>query len=158
MKELDEILNFEQPTKYIVKSEIYNDSYSTPVLTAGKSFIKGYTNEIDGIYPASKLPVIIFDDFTTASKYVDFPFKVILGTSRKKTSKINTSIIRNTRQTFPLFCCHQLTFVIFFIVPLFSYCIITYLFLFLKTNLISYYTTEVKILNRRKNCSFDKQF
>ncbi len=91
MKELDEILNFEQPTKYIVKSEIYNDSYSTPVLTAGKSFIKGYTNEIDGIYPASKLPVIIFDDFTTASKYVDFPFKVKSSAMKILSSK-NDSI------------------------------------------------------------------
>lgn len=76
MKELSEVLNFEQPTKYIVKNENYSDSYSTPVLTAGKTFIKGYTNETEGIYPANKLPVIIFDDFTTASKYVDFPFKV----------------------------------------------------------------------------------
>ena len=91
MKELDEILNFEQPTKYIVKSEIYNDSYSTPVLTAGKSFIKGYTNEIDGIYPSSKLPVIIFDDFTTASKYVDFPFKVKSSAMKILSSK-NDSI------------------------------------------------------------------
>jgi len=37
----------------------------------------GYTNETDGIYNASKEnPVIIFDDFTGAFKWVDFPFKV----------------------------------------------------------------------------------
>ena len=42
--------------------------------TAGKTFILGYTNETDGIF--NEVPVIIFDDFTTASKYVDFPFKV----------------------------------------------------------------------------------
>ena len=29
-----------------------------------------------GIFPKSKLPVIIFDDFTTSTKFVDFPFKV----------------------------------------------------------------------------------
>lgn len=72
--ELGEVLNYEQPTRYIVESDIYNDEYVTPVLTAGKSFILGYTNEKENIY--QNLPVIIFDDFTTATKYVDFPFKV----------------------------------------------------------------------------------
>ena len=71
---LGEALRYEQPTKYIVASEKYNDSYATPVLTAGKSFILGYTNEESGIY--DNLPVIIFDDFTTDIKYVDFSFKV----------------------------------------------------------------------------------
>ena len=72
--QLDNIVSYEQPTPYIVKSTDYDDSYSTPVLTAGKSFIIGYTNETNGIY--EKLPCIIFDDFTTDSKLVDFPFKV----------------------------------------------------------------------------------
>lgn len=72
-----EVVNYEQPSNYIVKSTDYNDSFSTPVLTAGQTFILGYTNEQDGIYNASKeLPVIIFDDFTGAFKWVDFPFKV----------------------------------------------------------------------------------
>jgi type I restriction enzyme, S subunit len=71
----DTILNYEQPTAYIVKSTEYNDTYKTAVLTAGKSFIIGYTNEKDGIY-SENLPVIIFDDFTTAIQYVTFPFKV----------------------------------------------------------------------------------
>lgn len=71
---LDDVLKYEQPTKYIVKSTNYDDSYNTPVLTAGKSFIIGYTNETEGI--CNTLPVIIFDDFTTSSQYVDFPFKV----------------------------------------------------------------------------------
>ncbi|MCI6316528.1 MAG: restriction endonuclease subunit S [Spirochaetia bacterium] len=72
--ELGELLPYEQPADYIVESTDYDDSYKTPVLTAGKSFIIGYTNETKGIY--TKLPVIIFDDFTTSSQYVDFPFKV----------------------------------------------------------------------------------
>jgi len=76
MVELGEVLEYEQPTKYIVKSVNYDDSYKTPVLTAGKTFILGYTNEEDGIFSAKNLPVIIFDDFTTAIKFVDFPFKV----------------------------------------------------------------------------------
>jgi len=73
---LEEVLEYEQPTKYIVSSTDYKDKYLIPVLTAGKSFILGYTNENSGIFPKVKLPVIIFDDFTTASKFVDFPFKV----------------------------------------------------------------------------------
>ncbi|MDD5032696.1 MAG: N-6 DNA methylase [Candidatus Pacebacteria bacterium] len=75
MVSLGEILDYEQPTKYIVRSVDYDDSYTTPVLTAGKTFILGHTNEKDGIFK-EKLPVIIFDDFTTAIKFVDFPFKV----------------------------------------------------------------------------------
>lgn len=77
MVALGEVLNFEQPTKYIVKSTEYNNCFPIPVLTAGQSFILGYTNETEGIYEASKeKPTIIFDDFTTSSHWVDFPFKV----------------------------------------------------------------------------------
>jgi type I restriction enzyme M protein len=75
MIELGKVLEYEQPTKYIVQSVDYKDEYSTPVLTAGKTFILGYTNEKKGIFQ-DDLPVIIFDDFTTATKFVDFPFKV----------------------------------------------------------------------------------
>ena len=76
-EKLNEILNYEQPTKYIVKSTNYDDSYHTPVLTAWQTFLLWYTNETEWIYKASKdNPVIIFDDFTTASKRVDFDFKV----------------------------------------------------------------------------------
>ncbi len=71
---LQDIVDYEQPTDYIVSSTNYDDSYPTPVLTAGKSFIIGYTNDNSGIY--QKLPCIIFDDFTTDSKYVNFTFKV----------------------------------------------------------------------------------
>ncbi|EHK0893319.1 restriction endonuclease subunit S [Enterococcus faecalis] len=74
---LGNILNYEQPTKYIVKTTNYDDKFNIPVLTAGQSFILGYTNELDGVKDVSKEnPVIIFDDFTTGSHYVDFPFKV----------------------------------------------------------------------------------
>ena len=74
-KSLGEVANYEQPTKYLVKSKDYDDDFKTPVLTAGKTFVLGYTNETNGIYQASKNPVIIFDDFTTANKWVDFDFK-----------------------------------------------------------------------------------
>ena len=74
MKRLGDLLTYERPDKYIVHSTKYTTKGSVPVLTANKSFILGYTNERIGIY--DKLPVIIFDDFTTESKYVDFKFKV----------------------------------------------------------------------------------
>jgi type I restriction enzyme S subunit len=70
----EDLLDYEQPTKYIVKSTKYNDRYKIPVLTAGKTFIKGYTNETEGIF--DNLPTIIFDDFTTATQFVNFKFKV----------------------------------------------------------------------------------
>lgn len=76
-RKLEYCLNYEQPTKYIVKDTKYDDTYPTPVLTAGQTFILGYTNEKTGIYQASKeKPVIIFDDFTTGFHWVDFDFKV----------------------------------------------------------------------------------
>lgn len=74
IKKLEDLLDYIQPTKYIVKSTDYDDSYKTPVLTAGKTFILGKTDETDGVF--DNLPVIIFDDFTTANKLVNFKFKV----------------------------------------------------------------------------------
>ena len=72
-EKLGDLLDYEQPTKYLVKSTDYNDSHDIPVLTAGKTFVLGYTDEEFGVF--QNLPTIIFDDFTTAIKYVDFPFK-----------------------------------------------------------------------------------
>jgi len=90
MVKLMDVLSYEQPTKYIVESVEYDDSYITPVLTAGKTFILGYTNEEKGIF-TENLPVIIFDDFTTANKYVDFPFKV--KSSAMKILRANPELI-----------------------------------------------------------------
>ena len=86
---LEDIVDYEQPTLYIVYSTEYKDTFATPVLTAGKSFIIGRTNETNGIY--SNLPCIIFDDFTTDSKYVDFPFKV--KSSAMKILKVKDEIL-----------------------------------------------------------------
>lgn len=72
--ELKTLLDYEQPTLYLVTNTDYNDSYSVPVLTAGKSFILGYTNEQKRVF--TNTPIILFDDFTTSSQYVNFPFKV----------------------------------------------------------------------------------
>lgn len=95
-KELGEILDYEQPTKYIVKSTEYDDFYKTPVLTAGQSFILGYTDESEGIYKASKEnPVIIFDDFTTSFHWVDFEFKV--KSSAMKMLRVKKDVAVNFR-------------------------------------------------------------
>lgn len=73
---LGDLTSYEQPTKYLVAAKNYSDEFEIPVLTAGKTFILGYTDEVDGIYKGSESPVIIFDDFTTTNKWVDFDFKV----------------------------------------------------------------------------------
>lgn len=72
---MGDCLDYIQPTNYLVSSTEYHDSNKIPVLTAGKTFILGYTNEKQGIF-TEKLPVIIFDDFTTATQFVNFPFKI----------------------------------------------------------------------------------
>lgn len=89
--ELGEIFNYIQPTAYLVKTTDYDDSYKTPVLTAGKTFILGYTNELEGIF--TEVPVVIFDDFTTATKYVDFPFKVKSSAMKILTTKDGFNIV-----------------------------------------------------------------
>ena len=96
---LEEFISYEQPAKYIVDSDQYDDSYETPVLTAGKSFILGYTDETNNIF--DNLPVIIFDDFTTSVQFVDFPFKV-------KSSAMK--LLKNTEQADIKYCYYLLKF------------------------------------------------
>ena len=101
-KRLGDILTYEQPTKYIVKSTEYNDDYNIPVLTAGQSLILGYTDERDGVYDASSTnPVIIFDDFTTSFHWIDFSFKVKSSAMKLLTlndDKCNFSYVYNAMQ------------------------------------------------------------
>lgn len=86
--EIGSVVSYEQPNKYIVSSTDYNDTYDIPVLTAGQTFILGYTDDVEGIYNASEeKPVIIFDDFTGAFKWVDFSFKI--KSSAMKLLKVN---------------------------------------------------------------------
>ena len=76
-KKLEQCLEYEQPTPYLVQSTEYDDSYEIPVLTAGQSLLLGYTNETEGVFKASKdNPCIIFDDFTTSFHWIDYDFKV----------------------------------------------------------------------------------
>lgn len=94
-KKLGDLLDYEQPTKYLVKSTNYNDSYPIPVLTAGQTFILGYTNEKTGIYTAAKNnPTIIFDDFTTSFHWVDFNFKVKSSAMKMLRPKISNISFR----------------------------------------------------------------
>ena len=91
-RKLGDLLQYEQPQKYIVVSSEYDDSFDTPVLTAGQSFVLGWTNEKTGIKKANpENPVIIFDDFVTSSHYVDFPFK-IKSSAMKLLSSTNSTI------------------------------------------------------------------
>ena len=83
--EIRNMLNYEQPTEYLVSSTEYSDNYKTPVLTANKAFILGYTDEVNGIY--DKGNCIILDDFTMDVKYVTFPFKVKSSAIKILTSK-----------------------------------------------------------------------
>ncbi len=94
VNKLGDFLDYEQPTEYLVTDTEYNDHNQIPVLTAGKTFFLGYTNEEHGIF--KKLPVIIFDDFTTAIKFVDFPFKAKSSAMKMllpKNDKVNLRFI-----------------------------------------------------------------
>lgn len=90
-KALGECLEYEQPTKYLVANTDYDNTYPTPVVTAGKTFILGYTDETNGIFN-NGLPVIIFDDFTTATQFVDFPFKAKSSAMKILKAKENVNI------------------------------------------------------------------
>lgn len=94
-KRIGDVVDYEQPSKYLVKSTDYNDEYATPVLTAGQTFILGYTNETDGIFQASvNNPVIIFDDFTGTFKWVNFPFKAKSSAMKMLKTKVNSVYLR----------------------------------------------------------------
>ena len=97
---LSDLLDYEQPTQYLVSNENYDDSFDIPVLTAGKTFILGYTNETKNIF-SDNLPVIIFDDFTTATQFVNFPFKVkssAIKILKQKDKLVNIKLIYEIMQ------------------------------------------------------------
>jgi len=72
IRKVKDLLDYEQPTKYIVSNDDYIEE-GIPVLTANKSFLLGYTDE-ENYYDNGE--VILIDDFTLDSKYVDFKFMV----------------------------------------------------------------------------------
>ena len=71
-RKFGEIFKYSRPDSCIVSNTEYLDYGKTPVLTANKAFVLGYTNELRTFNNKS----IIFDDFTLESKYVDFPYMV----------------------------------------------------------------------------------
>ena len=89
---ISDVLSYEQPQSYIVEDTEYTNE-GTPVLTANKAFVLGYTSEIDGIY--DKGDCILFDDFTLDCKYVDFPFKVKSSAIKILTAE-NKELLRYT--------------------------------------------------------------
>ena len=89
---ISDVLSYEQPQSYLVEDTEYTNE-GTPVLTANKAFILGYTSEIEGIY--DKGDCIIFDDFTLDCKYVDFSFKVKSSAIKILTAK-NKELLRYT--------------------------------------------------------------
>ena len=91
LEELGDYLDYVQPTPYLVSSTAYDDKYQVPVVTAGKTFVLGHTNETEGVFEEA-LPVIIFDDFTTASKFVDFKFKAKSSAMKILLAKENSNI------------------------------------------------------------------
>ena len=93
-RKLGDLFVYNRPDKYMVQDTNYIDS-GTPVLTANKSFVLGYTNEN---HTYNKLPAIIFDDFTLENKFVKFPFMV-------KSSAIK---ILNSRNDQPMMFMYQL--------------------------------------------------
>ncbi|CUU01085.1 type I restriction enzyme, S subunit [Candidatus Kryptobacter tengchongensis] len=100
---LGEVIKYEQPWKYTVKNEKYDPKHGVPVLTAGKTFILGYTDETTGVY--ENVPAIIFDDFTTESRFVNFPFKVkssALKILKSANNDTNLFFVFNLLQTVPL--------------------------------------------------------
>lgn len=88
--ELSDLLNYEQPSKYLVGEILPYDKNKIPVLTANKAFILGSTDDSSGIYTQGDC--IIFDDFTTDIKYVNFPFKVKSSAIKILTPKTNTNL------------------------------------------------------------------
>lgn len=89
---IGDVLSYEQPQSYIVEDTEYTNK-GTPVLTANKAFVLGYTSETDGVY--DKGDCIIFDDFTLDCKYVDFSFKVKSSAIKILTAK-NKELLRYT--------------------------------------------------------------
>lgn len=90
-KTIKDVLSYEHPTKYIVVDTEYTDDKKlTPVLTANKAFILGYTPEQENIY--GKGDCIIFDDFTMDIKFVSFPFKIKSSAIKILTAKTNVNL------------------------------------------------------------------
>ena len=89
---LDDLIEYEQPSKYIVNTVNFDEESDIPVLTPGKTLIKGFTNEKNNVF--TKIPIILFDDFNTSMQFIDFPFKVESSAVKILKSKNNKYNLR----------------------------------------------------------------
>ena len=102
-RKFENIFNYERPDKYIVTSTEYLEFGPTPVLTANKAFILGYTTEKNKYVNSHES--IIFDDFTLDTKFVDFPYMVkssaikilTLKDEKKDNIRFNFDLLSNHR-------------------------------------------------------------
>ena len=102
-RKFENIFNYERPDKYIVNSTKYLEFGPTPVLTANKAFILGYTTEKNKYVNSHES--IIFDDFTLDTKFVDFPYMVkssaikilTLKDEKKDNIRFNFELLSNHR-------------------------------------------------------------
>ena len=102
-RKFENIFNYERPDKYIVNSTEYLEFGPTPVLTANKAFILGYTTEKNKYVNSHES--IIFDDFTLDTKFVDFPYMVkssaikilTLKDEKKDNIRFNFELLSNHR-------------------------------------------------------------
>ena len=102
-RKFENIYNYERPDKYIVNSTEYLEFGPTPVLTANKAFILGYTTENNKYVNSNES--IIFDDFTLDTKFVDFPYMVkssaikilTLKDEKKDNIRFNFELLSNHR-------------------------------------------------------------
>lgn len=88
VKKFEDIFDFERPDNYMLQGSP-DKSYGTPVLTANKAFILGYTNENNSY---NKGNCVIFDDFTLDCKYVDFNFMINSSVIKILTTKNNNDL------------------------------------------------------------------
>ena len=91
LNKIKDILNYTQPNKYIEDNfdNYYNLESKIPVLTPGKSFILGYTNNIENSFNDES---ILIDDFTLSMQYTTFPYKVKSSACKILTPKENVNL------------------------------------------------------------------
>jgi type I restriction enzyme S subunit len=87
-RSISDLFDYIRPDRFIVTNEEYSNEFKTPVLTANKAFILGYTNENNTFND----PSIIFDDFTLDCKFVDFPYMVKSSAIKILTAKTGSDL------------------------------------------------------------------
>ena len=91
MNKIKDVLNYTQPNKYIENDfgNYCNLENKIPVLTPGKSFILGYTNNVENSFNDES---ILIDDFTLSMQYTTFSYKVKSSACKILTPKENADL------------------------------------------------------------------